>query len=122
MIPKNERNTDEYQLFLIDEVSWYPYFNTILIVFGTASLVTAALTSDIIWLVFLFAILIALYLGQRTVEKKWHNYKIETINPYLMPEDNCEYWKCSCGRLNPIGTGICQCGKSIAEVQQIIEE
>ena len=122
MIPKNEKNTDDYQIFLIDEVSWYPYFSTTLIVLGVVSLVLTVLTTDIIWLVFLITVLIALYFGQRAVEKKWKDYKIKTENPNLVPEDRCEYWKCSCGKLNPIGTGICRCGKSAAEVEQTIEE
>lgn len=111
MIPKSEKNSDEYQYFIIDKVSWYPYFSTILGVAVVTIILVAILTAEIKWLIILPAMLAALYIGQHNVEKKWHNYVSEIKKAEFTVDDKDEYWKCSCGNLNPIGT-ICECGKS----------
>lgn len=122
MIPKSEKLTDEYQLFLIDEVYWYPYFSAIVTVLGVTVVLIAIFTSEIIWLVALPVVIIALCVGRLVVENKWRNYKAKVKEPAPMPDDKREYWKCDCGKMNPVGIGICQCGKNASESQQIIEE
>lgn len=112
MISKNDKNSDEYQIFIIYDISWYPYFTAILTALGVMALFAAILTSEIKWLIILPAVIFALYFGQHVVEKEWQKYKAEIKKSDYLLEDKCEYWKCSCGRLNPVGTGVCQCGKS----------